>query len=286
MGPSDRSAIPAWRPGVLCRPGPAPRRRARSAEGWAGCTPKHCTKPARCASGTATGPSGSWPMRCCPIRRRSCSNAASRAPRWPACQNWRLRKYSASCCRDCGGSPRPGIRFRRCSRCVKPGPMSSRRRWPGCRPRRAWILVSSGPGWNCSGRCPRTADRHVLLGTDLHAQNILAASRKPWLAIDPKPYVGDPACEPLQYMINCRRLRSDPGELVNGWLACSDSAQSVSGCGRSRAASRSHPAARTWPASPPRLRLSEPAAAGQAGAGAPDQSWPPSLISGRTSTAP
>jgi streptomycin 6-kinase len=133
---------------------------------------------------------------------------------------------------------------------------------------------------------PRTADRHVLLGTDLHAQNILAASRKPWLAIDPKPYVGDPACEPLQYMINCRRLRSDPGELVNGWLACSDSAQSVSGCGRSRAASRSHPAARTWPASPPRSRLSEPAAAGQAGAGAPDQSWPPSLISGRTSTAP
>jgi hypothetical protein len=118
---------------------------------------------------------------------------------------------------------------------------------------------------------PRTADRHVLLGTDLHAQNILAASRKPWLAIDPKPYVGDPACEPLQCMINCRRLRSDPGELVNGWLACSDSAQSVSGCGRSRAASRSHPAARTWPASPPRSRLSEPAAAGQAGAGAPDQ---------------
>src|SRR4029077_15235036 len=37
---------------------------------------------------------------------------------------------------------------------------------------------------------PATADREVLLCTDLHAENVLAAEREPWLLIDPKPYVG------------------------------------------------------------------------------------------------
>jgi streptomycin 6-kinase len=57
---------------------------------------------------------------------------------------------------------------------------------------------------------PDSADRQVLLATDLHAQNILAARREPWLAIDPKPHVGDPAYDPLQHMINCARLVADP----------------------------------------------------------------------------
>jgi streptomycin 6-kinase len=39
---------------------------------------------------------------------------------------------------------------------------------------------------------PATADRRVLLCTDLHAGNVLAADREPWLVIDPKPYAGDP----------------------------------------------------------------------------------------------
>lgn len=33
----------------------------------------------------------------------------------------------------------------------------------------------------------------VLLHQDLHADNVLAAQREPWLVIDPKPLVGDPA---------------------------------------------------------------------------------------------
>jgi streptomycin 6-kinase len=37
---------------------------------------------------------------------------------------------------------------------------------------------------------PTTADRQVLLCTDLHGDNVLAARREPWLVIDPKPYVG------------------------------------------------------------------------------------------------
>ena len=53
--------------------------------------------------------------------------------------------------------------------------------------------------------------RQVLLATDLHAGNILAAQREPWLAIDPKPYVGDPTYDALQHMLNCdRRLHADP----------------------------------------------------------------------------
>jgi streptomycin 6-kinase len=56
-----------------------------------------------------------------------------------------------------------------------------------------------------------TADRAVLLCTDLHAGNVLAAEREPWLAIDPKPFVGDPAFDPVQHMLNCdARLVSDP----------------------------------------------------------------------------
>jgi streptomycin 6-kinase len=57
----------------------------------------------------------------------------------------------------------------------------------------------------------RTPAHPVLLCTDLHPENILAASREPWLAIDPKPYVGDPAYDPLQHMLNFpERLADDP----------------------------------------------------------------------------
>jgi streptomycin 6-kinase len=62
---------------------------------------------------------------------------------------------------------------------------------------------------------PETAERRVLLCTDLHADNILAAQRAPWLVIDPKPYVGDPAYDVLQHMLNCEdRLAADPAGLA------------------------------------------------------------------------
>jgi streptomycin 6-kinase len=58
---------------------------------------------------------------------------------------------------------------------------------------------------------PGSAERQVLLCTDLHAGNILAAEREPWLVCDPKPYVGDPVYDPLQHMLNCEeRLVADP----------------------------------------------------------------------------
>jgi streptomycin 6-kinase len=39
---------------------------------------------------------------------------------------------------------------------------------------------------------PPTQAQHVLLHQDLHADNVLAAQREPWLTIDPKPLVGEP----------------------------------------------------------------------------------------------
>lgn len=50
----------------------------------------------------------------------------------------------------------------------------------------------------------------VLLATDLHAGNVLRAEREPWLAIDPKPYVGDPTYDAVQHVINCERMYVDP----------------------------------------------------------------------------
>jgi streptomycin 6-kinase len=61
----------------------------------------------------------------------------------------------------------------------------------------------------------RSAPREVLLATDLHAGNVLKSKRMPWLVIDPKPFVGDPAYDATQHLFNCVvRLRSDPLGLI------------------------------------------------------------------------
>lgn len=58
---------------------------------------------------------------------------------------------------------------------------------------------------------PRDDVAPVLLATDLHTGNVLAAAREPWLVIDPKPYVGDPAYDVLQYLLDDpERLTADP----------------------------------------------------------------------------
>lgn len=54
------------------------------------------------------------------------------------------------------------------------------------------------------------AATEVMLATDLHGGNILRATREPWLAIDPKPYYGDPTYDATQHLLNDKeRLRSD-----------------------------------------------------------------------------
>lgn len=57
----------------------------------------------------------------------------------------------------------------------------------------------------------RTGPADVLLFTDLHAGNVLSGARRPWLLIDPKPYIGDPHYDVLQHLLNCEAsLRADP----------------------------------------------------------------------------
>jgi streptomycin 6-kinase len=55
----------------------------------------------------------------------------------------------------------------------------------------------------------------VLLATDLHAGNVLRSKREPWLAIDPKPFIGDAPYDIVQHLHNCEaRLHADPIGMV------------------------------------------------------------------------
>lgn len=59
------------------------------------------------------------------------------------------------------------------------------------------------------------APQEALLATDLHAGNVLRATREPWLAIDPKPFFGDTAYDATQHLFNCGdRLRADPEDTI------------------------------------------------------------------------
>jgi streptomycin 6-kinase len=55
-----------------------------------------------------------------------------------------------------------------------------------------------------------SASDQVLLATDLHAGNVLQAQREPWLVIDPRPYIGDPAYDATQHLLNRTSVGSDP----------------------------------------------------------------------------
>jgi streptomycin 6-kinase len=60
---------------------------------------------------------------------------------------------------------------------------------------------------------PTPAD--VVLATDLHAGNILRSEREPWLAIDPKPFVGDRTYDLVQHLMNCEtRLHGNPVAVI------------------------------------------------------------------------
>ena len=50
----------------------------------------------------------------------------------------------------------------------------------------------------------QSESERVLLATDLHAGNVLRSQREPWLVIDPKPFIGDPAFDSTQHLLNCR----------------------------------------------------------------------------------
>lgn len=53
-------------------------------------------------------------------------------------------------------------------------------------------------------RLGTSASAEVLLHGDFHPANVLRAGREPWLAVDPKPLVGDPAFDTAQLLLNFR----------------------------------------------------------------------------------
>ena len=64
----------------------------------------------------------------------------------------------------------------------------------------------------------RPSPDDVLLATDLHAGNVLRAERRPWLVIDPKPFVGDAAYDATQHLLNTLdRVRTDPRGSIAGF---------------------------------------------------------------------
>ena len=66
---------------------------------------------------------------------------------------------------------------------------------------------------------PREPTEQRLLCTDLHAENVLSARREPWLMVDPKPYLGDPAYDVLQHILNAAaRFGREPRALCE-WMA-------------------------------------------------------------------
>jgi streptomycin 6-kinase len=78
-------------------------------------------------------------------------------------------------------------------------------------------------GLHVFGELSQPARADALLATDLHAGNVLRAQREPWLVIDPKPFVGDPAYDATQHLLNCTgRLRSDPIGMIERFAALMD----------------------------------------------------------------
>ena len=111
--------------------------------------------------------------------------------------------------------PQPGHPFRPLATMCDRWADEFERKYAASEPRRRLDPGLARLGIDLLRALPRTADRTVLVYTDLHPENVLAAQREPWLAIDPKPYVGDPTYDALQHMLNHPdRLATDPAGFV------------------------------------------------------------------------
>ena len=77
-------------------------------------------------------------------------------------------------------------------------------RWDGELTRAGITLLRELPG---------SAPSAVLLHQDFHPGNVLAAQREPWLTIDPKPLVGDPAFDPMQLVTQVGDVLARPDRL-------------------------------------------------------------------------
>jgi len=93
--------------------------------------------------------------------------------------------------------------------------MAARARWPDAG------LVQEGV--RLLEELARPSPGDVLLATDLHAGNVLRARREPWLAIDPKPFVGDRAYDATQHLLNCKgRILKAPDATIGHFAGLLD----------------------------------------------------------------
>jgi streptomycin 6-kinase len=76
-----------------------------------------------------------------------------------------------------------------------------------------WVTSPIERGVDLLQTLPHTSeDDDVLLHQDFHPGNVLAAEREPWLVIDPKPIVGDPAFDPVPLLVQDRGGVCEPPE--------------------------------------------------------------------------
>ena len=68
---------------------------------------------------------------------------------------------------------------------------------------------------------PATASRAVVVHGDFNPGNVVAAARRPWLAIDAKPMIGDPGYDPwpLLEQIDDPFAHADPHAVLTGRFA-------------------------------------------------------------------
>lgn len=77
-----------------------------------------------------------------------------------------------------------------------------------------WITEPVERGVDLLRTLPHESGDRMLLHGDFHPGNILAARREPWLVIDPKPLIGDPAFEPIQLLIQQDGRIVEPSDVV------------------------------------------------------------------------
>lgn len=76
-----------------------------------------------------------------------------------------------------------------------------------------WVTDPIERGVDLLRALPNDPTGRVLVHGDFHPGNVLAARREPWLAIDPKPLVGDPAFEPIQLLTQQEGRITEPPPL-------------------------------------------------------------------------
>lgn len=121
--------------------------------------------------------------------------------------------------------------MRRLWRPAEPGPIAAAadvcRRWAAITERRLitnevpWVTSPIERGIELLRSLPATTADPVLVHGDFHPGNVLAATRERWLAIDPKPLVGDRAFDAVQLLTQRAGRIAEPGapEDVEGRLS-------------------------------------------------------------------